>query len=253
MERYSNVDPEALIIYPYREGPNGTPVLIPAGELESTYPNIYRHLLGFKDELRERKDSRKYYARGVDSYRHLHTGSFAYINPSKLALKGIARRSSVGLLREKTAFDGARCPCIIIEEGMGHDQGYFLAVLNSKLAGYCLRAACPAKLSGYIEFSASCISEMPIRVIDFRSGSDRKTHDDLVRLALHMVSLREQSRSKMTAHDQTMLQRQVHATDRQIDQLVYGLYGLTDGETQIVEDSFSAKDETEEPTELDDE
>ena len=71
VDRYSHVDPAALIIYPYQEGPNGTPVLIPAGELESRFPNIYRHLLGFKTELRERKDSRKYYARGADWYRHL--------------------------------------------------------------------------------------------------------------------------------------------------------------------------------------
>jgi len=33
----------------------------------------------------------------------------------------------------------------------------------------------------------------------------------------------------------TVLQRQIDATDRQIDQLVYELYGLNDAETQIVE------------------
>jgi len=32
----------------------------------------------------------------------------------------------------------------------------------------------------------------------------------------------------------TVLQRQIDATDRQIDQLVYELYGLTDAEIQIV-------------------
>ena len=32
-----------------------------------------------------------------------------------------------------------------------------------------------------------------------------------------------------------MLQRQIDATDRQIDRLVYELYGLTDAEIQIVE------------------
>jgi hypothetical protein len=32
-----------------------------------------------------------------------------------------------------------------------------------------------------------------------------------------------------------MLQRQIDATDRQMDRLVYELYGLTDAEIQIVE------------------
>ncbi|HYA94052.1 MAG TPA: hypothetical protein VEK32_21385 [Thermodesulfobacteriota bacterium] len=38
-----------------------------------------------------------------------------------------------------------------------------------------------------------------------------------------------------TFDDKTRIQRQIDATDQQIDQLVYELYGLTDKETQIVE------------------
>jgi hypothetical protein len=37
-------------------------------------------------------------------------------------------------------------------------------------------------------------------------------------------------------HDQTVLQNQLAATDRQIDRLVYELYGLTDEEIRIVEE-----------------
>jgi hypothetical protein len=44
-----------------------------------------------------------------------------------------------------------------------------------------------------------------------------------------------------TAHDQTLLQRQIDAADRQIDQLVYELYGLTDEEIRIVEEATAAK------------
>ena len=36
-------------------------------------------------------------------------------------------------------------------------------------------------------------------------------------------------------HEKTALQRQIDATDRQIDQLVYELYGLTVEEIEIVE------------------
>lgn len=38
-----------------------------------------------------------------------------------------------------------------------------------------------------------------------------------------------------TGHDQTHLQRQIDATDRQIDKLVYELYGLTEEEIAVVE------------------
>jgi predicted nucleic acid-binding Zn-ribbon protein len=37
------------------------------------------------------------------------------------------------------------------------------------------------------------------------------------------------------SEQKTRLQREIEATDRQIDQLVYELYGLTEEETKIVE------------------
>ena len=39
-----------------------------------------------------------------------------------------------------------------------------------------------------------------------------------------------------------MLQRQIDATDRQIDNLVYKLYNLTEAEIKIVEDSIDRGD-----------
>jgi hypothetical protein len=38
-----------------------------------------------------------------------------------------------------------------------------------------------------------------------------------------------------TSDDRALLQRQIAATDRQIDALVYELYGLTDDEVRVVE------------------
>lgn len=41
--------------------------------------------------------------------------------------------------------------------------------------------------------------------------------------------------SSKTDHEKTALQRQIDAADRQIDQLVYELYGLTEEEIRVVE------------------
>jgi len=41
--------------------------------------------------------------------------------------------------------------------------------------------------------------------------------------------------SSRTDHEKTALQRQIDATDQQIDQLVYELYGLTEEEIKLVE------------------
>jgi hypothetical protein len=47
-------------------------------------------------------------------------------------------------------------------------------------------------------------------------------------------SSRKQLPQARTPHEQTGLQRRIEATDRQIDSLVYELYGLTGEEIAIV-------------------
>jgi hypothetical protein len=47
--------------------------------------------------------------------------------------------------------------------------------------------------------------------------------------------LNKQLPSAKTSADRDLIQRQIDATDQQIDALVYQLYGLTDDEIKIVE------------------
>ena len=60
-------------------------------------------------------------------------------------------------------------------------------------------------------------------------------HDRLVALVERMLELHKRLASARASADREMYQRQIEATDREIDQLVYELYGLTEGEIEIVE------------------
>jgi hypothetical protein len=51
-----------------------------------------------------------------------------------------------------------------------------------------------------------------------------------------MLDLHRQLAAAKTSHEKELIQRQIDATDKQIDQLVYELYGLTDKEIRIVEE-----------------
>ena len=51
-----------------------------------------------------------------------------------------------------------------------------------------------------------------------------------------ILELHKQLTSAKTDHDKAVIQRQIDATDRQIDQLVYELYGLTEEEIKIIEE-----------------
>jgi hypothetical protein len=57
----------------------------------------------------------------------------------------------------------------------------------------------------------------------------------MVALVEQMISLHKKLAAANTDHEKTNLQRQIEATDRQIDRLVYELYGLTEEEIKVIE------------------
>ena len=57
----------------------------------------------------------------------------------------------------------------------------------------------------------------------------------MVSLAQQMLELHKRLATASTS-EREVLQRQIDATDQQIDQLVYELYGLTGEEIRIVEE-----------------
>jgi hypothetical protein len=59
----------------------------------------------------------------------------------------------------------------------------------------------------------------------------------MVALVERMLDLHKRLPAAQTPNDKTLLQRQIAATDREIDRLVYELYGLTDEEIAIVEEN----------------
>lgn len=81
------------------------------------------------------------------------------------------------------------------------------------------------------------LSQLPIRTIDFSDKQDRARHDKLVTLVEQMLKLHRDFTAAKTAHDKTLIERQIAATDKQIDRLVYELYGLTEEEIAVVEGS----------------
>ena len=58
----------------------------------------------------------------------------------------------------------------------------------------------------------------------------------MVALVEQMLELHKRLAATKSASDRELYQRQIDATDREIDRLVYELYGLTDDETKIIEE-----------------
>ena len=90
---------------------------------------------------------------------------------------------------------------------------------------------------GFFRYFTQYIEQLPIRTINFSDPADKARHDKMAALVEQMLALHKQLAAAKSPHGKTVLQRQIDATDRQIDQLVYELYGLTDQEIAIVEEA----------------
>ncbi|WP_424443137.1 TaqI-like C-terminal specificity domain-containing protein, partial [Methanothrix sp.] len=112
---------------------------------------------------------------------------------------------------------------------------YLIGLLNSKLWTFLFSKESSEIRGGFFRWKRQYLSPLPIRTIDFSDPADVARHDSLVSLVERMLALHKQLQEARTPHEKIALQRQIEATDRQIDALVYELYGLTEEEIRIVE------------------
>ncbi len=116
-----------------------------------------------------------------------------------------------------------------------HDPLVVMAILQSKLFLYLYHTANQGESRVIPQVKASKLDSLPYPLYS-------SSHVDLGRLILHskdMFELHRQLAKAQTAYDRSALQRQIDATDQQINQLVYQLYGLTDEEIKLVEEENS--------------
>ena len=87
----------------------------------------------------------------------------------------------------------------------------------------------------YYSYNRQYIEPLPIRTINFDAPADVGRHDKMVALVERMLALHRKLTAATIPADKELYQRQIETTDRQIDALVYELYGLTEEEIAIVE------------------
>jgi hypothetical protein len=124
---------------------------------------------------------------------------------------------------------------ITINESWG-SLAYLCGLLNSRMFDFYLKQVSTNFHGGYFAANKQYIEQLPIRTINFSDPSEKARHGKMVELVEQMLDLHKRLASANTPDDRTRLQRQIDATDRQIDRLVYDLYGLTDEEIKIVEE-----------------
>jgi len=122
-----------------------------------------------------------------------------------------------------------------------HDRSinYYLGILNSTLITFIFKALYSGihMGGGYLRFRSQYLQELPIRRIDFNNPTETAIHNNLAALVQKMLDLNEQLTPIINefSHKRDALLKEIEKTDKEIDNMVYELYGLTEEERLLVE------------------
>jgi hypothetical protein len=118
----------------------------------------------------------------------------------------------------------------------GPDVNFLLGCFNSRLLSwYFLQKSNIAQRDDFPKIVLKETRSLPFPKIDLKNRADKSRHDKLVLLVEKMLVLMPKLRAAAPEAERATLQNAVAATDQQMDQLVYELYGLTPDEIALVE------------------
>ncbi len=112
---------------------------------------------------------------------------------------------------------------------------YIVGLLNSSLLTYFFQKYFTTKKQDiFPKFQKYQLDQIPIKTIN----KDNAQYLKIVAKVKQIINLKSLVENVKTPQEKKNLERQIAALDKQIDRLVYELYGLTEDEIKIVEESI---------------
>jgi hypothetical protein len=223
---------EERVIFPYVVTNDGY-YLMKEAMLRSQYPKAYAYLASRKRELKHRKQFAEWYS--FSAPRNLDAHDKADFLVPLLADRGlfckVPKQSHRYCLMASGGFS------ISVAEDSGYAPEYILGLLNSKLLFWVLHRISNIFRGGWITCTKQYVGRLPIHRISFSEPAECARHDSIARAVKVMIASREAFVSAKTSREKTASQRQIAATEKRIEQLVYEIYGLNEIEIALVESS----------------
>ena len=232
VNRYSVLPERQYIIFPYRTQ-NGVE-LIDFQEIQRNYPKTATYLLANRKTLEEREKGK---FKDQNWYRFGRNQNLGIQDRSKLCVPRLVERLYASFDHDGSHYlDNVDVGGITLKQ-VYQQQGlpYLLGLLNSSVLRWFFPFVSAPFRGGWLSANRQFIEQLPMRTIDSTNPTDKAYHSRMVQLVEQMLALHKQFSNAKTGHDQTLIQRQIDAIDRQIDKLVYELYGLTEEEIAVVE------------------
>jgi len=223
----------ALVLFPY-EVKNCAARLFSQPEMQGNYPLIWKYLNRNKQVLENRENGA---FKDMQWYRFGRTQNLGLWEQPKLLIPYMITKLAAYLDKSDNYYfiNVTTGGYGITSDEKSGSLVYLCGLLNSRLLDFYLKQVSTTFHGGYFAANKQYIEQLPICPINFSYPAKKSRHDKMVSLVEQMLALHKKLAATKNEHDKTALQRQIDATDKQIDTLVYELYELTEDEIKIVE------------------
>jgi hypothetical protein len=233
VQGYAPLPQRQFILFPYEISAEAVR-LLSIDEIEANYPKTAGYLLQNQKRLEEREHGRM---KGEGWHGYVYLKNMRRQSHVKICVPRLVDRLCAGFDSDGSHFlDNVDVGGVTLKpEQAEYDLKFLLGLLNAKLLAWFFPNISAPFRGGWMSANRQFLSQVPIRPLNFSNKTDKSLHDRMVKLVEQMLELHKQLTAARTPQEQTALERQIAATDTQIDRLVYDLYGLTEDEIKIVE------------------
>ena len=111
---------------------------------------------------------------------------------------------------------------------------FISAILNSKLISWYTYSFIYARAIMTMQFDNPVTSRIPMPVIDLSNSSHKEVHDKIVVLVDNIIELNKKVNTEKNPNSLNMINRQISACEKQLDNLIFSIYNLNDEERRII-------------------
>ena len=224
--RYCTGEPGMTIFYPCFLGEDGDTKVMEMDVLKEKYPTAHAYILDNMKKIKARKDSRKTMGSRKHWYQPVRFGQLDVFRSPKILSPGIVNHNKFAVDEVGYAYSFGNIYSIV-PKSSGTNIFVLTGILNSKLVEFYLHLIAPVKQGGYFSYNATVLEKIPCGY-----PCDKKIANRLEELVKKVMEQKKKDHDADTS-----------VIEKQIDDLVYKLYGLTEEEIDIVEKSFEKEAE----------
>lgn len=189
--------------------------------IKDNYPLGWKYLLSCEKTIKERERGRL--SKEKDWYRYIYPKNISYFEQPKIITPEISFGTNMTLDNDGKYYHNTKCYSLIKNPNISSDYRFYLGILNSKLMWFFLNNTGYILRGGYFTFKTNYLEPFPLPEV-----LEPKNHDEIVKLVDDIYFL-----TRTSDNPETM--KAIKDLEKQIDQIVYKLYGLTPEEIAVVE------------------